>query len=133
MAARGQLDVLKWLCHLPSQQPHAIPLISRALQSAAQRNQAHVVQYLLRSLPCPLNLNSTALSVEAWHVFTSLVRWARRRTACHSETSLACDALQGPIPPIQGLLRHLADLPPDLVQRIACDGLLCPTEATQPG
>ena len=70
-AARGQLDVLKWLMHQPSQQQHASSHFLKALQTAAHCNQLQVVQHLLQD--CRLRPTSVKQSVESWYVFTSLV------------------------------------------------------------
>lgn len=127
IAARGQLDVLKWMFHQPSQQQHAAPQISTALQTAAHLNQTHIVRYLLPCRGQPLTLQD--MSVESWYVVMHLVRWARSHASSNSESSSDSN---GPLlaNPISGLLRQLLDLEPELAQQIASYALLSPPEAS---
>ena len=127
VTARRQLDVLKWLFHIPSQQQHASQQLSIALQTAAHLQQLHTVQFLLHTLQHPLT--QAEASMESWYVVTKLVRWARRQEPSDSTSSQDSGNQLGQQGPIRGLLRMLADLEPVLVQQIASDALLYPIEA----
>ena len=150
-AARGLLEVLRWLLHHPPQAQHA----PRALQAAIDHDQLEVMQWLLSprtlGLPFPKDLTHAsprcllALAragcpmrrahphqvrelVNAWYAFVGLVRWA----AVAGPGSRACRAAQsirGPAGRDDSQLTRLSHLPSDVICKIADDALLGPGEA----